>query len=121
MSQTIRVSLPGYDALSESNIFNYSVYADSDNILIKEFNRGTMSLSSGETNSAFHGFGYIPFVLAFGRQTSGTVTDWTLLMSGGSESGLLYVEVDTDLVYFTKTPNGNTGEVAYYIFYDQQV
>jgi len=33
MSQTIRVSLPGYNALTETDIDNYALYADSDNIL----------------------------------------------------------------------------------------
>jgi len=121
MAQTIRVSLPGYNALTETNIYNYSIYADSDNILIKEFARGSGTLASGATATIAHNLGYIPHVKVFGKQTSGTVTDWTLLLAGGAEAGLLKAELDTTNLYITKINNGNNGSYKYYIFYDQQV
>lgn len=121
MAYTMRVSLPGYNALTEANLYNYSIYADSDNILIKELARGSGNLASGATATIAHNLGYIPHVKVFGKQTSGTTTDWTLLLAGGSEAGLLYVELDTTNLYVTKIGNGQTGSYKYYIFYDQQV
>ena len=62
MTQTIRVSLPGFNAGTDTNIDHYSVYSDSDNILIKEKTRGTVNVANGATGTVAHGLGYIPFV-----------------------------------------------------------
>ena len=117
----LRVALPGYNALTDTDPSHFSIFSDSDNVLIKEFARGSGDLASGATATIAHNLGYIPHVKVFGKQTSGTVTNWTLLLAGGSEAGLLYVEVDTTNIYITKIANGNTGSYKYYIFYDQQV
>ncbi len=65
MSQTMRVSLPGYDCLTDGTIDHYSVYADTDNVLIKEQARGTLSVANGYNGTISHALGYVPFSLVY--------------------------------------------------------
>mgnify|MGYP001566943219 FL=1 len=117
MTQTIRVSLPGFNAGTDTNIDHYSLYADSDNVLIKEKTRGTISVANGAIGTVAHGQSYIPFTLAFGS-FGGT----RAYLSGNdlSSSYPVFMRLDGTNVYFI---NNNSGTVSfqYYIFYDQQV
>jgi hypothetical protein len=62
MTTTVRVALPGYDAGTDTNLDHFSLYADEDNVLIKQkFGTvGTISAYTG-TNTYTHDLGYIPF------------------------------------------------------------
>lgn len=67
MSSSIRVSLPGYDALTDTNLDHYSLYADIDNILIKRLLIGTANITDGSPTilTIPHNLGYIPFFLVY--------------------------------------------------------
>ncbi len=115
MTQTIRVSLAGHNALTESGIDNYALYADGDNVLIKEKARGSIEVASGDSESIAHGLSYVPFVLVFFESASG---EWTLVTGSGYQS--IYAEVNTtNLILYNKL--GSAKDFKYYIFYDQQV
>lgn len=118
-SKVIRVSLPTYDALTDSDPDHYALYSDEDWILIKEKTRGSVELDSGETETIAHGLAYVPFVLVYGKQTTGTVTNWFLC--GTKDEFLVYFEVNSTNLLIKKIDNGCNGEAKYYIFYDQQV
>ncbi len=113
MTQTMRVSLPGHDALFESDIYNYSIYADSDNILIKENARG--SGDTDDTVNIDHSLGYIPFYLLYteispGRYRVNSFFD----VAGGTwrcNAGTTFLNIINGI--------GSSAGYRYYIFYDQ--
>lgn len=114
MGYTIRVSLPGYNALTDTNPDHYALYSDEDWILIKEKARGALSATSSG-NGVSHGLGYIPSIMVFYKDGS----SWNMT------SGDLYDDrplalVDGAALYVFGTSSGTT-EFKYYIFYDQQV
>jgi len=45
MSQVIRVSLPGYNALTDTNPDHFALYSDEDWILVKEFGRSDFNIN----------------------------------------------------------------------------
>jgi hypothetical protein len=117
MGQVIRVSLPGYNALTDTNPDHYALYSDQDWILIKEKARGSISVSSLSTIS--HNLGYIPFVLVFGQDNTGK---WfTVVGTGGlSTKFVASIYIDGQKLYIQNN-NGYTANFKYYIFYDQQI
>lgn len=112
MTQTIRVTLPTFDATTETDIDNYALYTDDDYILIKEKARGSSSVN-GTTNIA-HGLGYVPFCLVFAEISTGV---WRKLFSHPLDgTGYWYEINDTNLVLRNST--GSAKSFSYYIFYD---
>lgn len=105
MAQTIRVSLAGYNALTETVINNYALYADSDNVLLKENARG--DLASG--GSFTHSLGYLPFYLTFGEISAGL---YQLATGWDAVSGIPRARSTFNIL---KTAGG---AMQYYIFYD---
>lgn len=71
MAFTVRVSLPGNDALTETNTDKFALYADADNILIKEERRGTVSLAFNELGTVSHNLGYVPLYLVYSEVSAG--------------------------------------------------
>ena len=124
MGMTMRVSLPGYDALTDTNIDHFALYADQDYVLIKEQNRGSVSISSYNAATVSHNLGYIPYFLAFASASflMGTTryNGWIQCSAGGAVSPPIYgAFVDgTNLTMFNNS--GSTTPFFYYIFYDQQ-
>ena len=113
MGMTMRVSLPGYNALTDGTIDHYSLYADSDNILIKELTRGTQSNSGTIT----HSLGYIPVV--FGWVNNGG----TMQFLSGNDAGAAFsqtIDVDTQNIRLNNN-SGGTYTFNYFIFYDQGI
>jgi hypothetical protein len=70
-SAKLKVALPGYNALTDTNLDHYSVYSDQDNILIKEYSRFQGTISSGGSQTINHNFNYIPFFMSFAYQDYG--------------------------------------------------
>ena len=60
MGMEMRVSLPGYDCLTDTNLDHYALNSNEDNVLIKEYTRGTATISAGGTLQVPHNLGYIP-------------------------------------------------------------
>ena len=108
MSQTIRVSLPGKDAGTSTTIDDFALYADSDNVLIKEKERGTVS----GNGTVIHDLGYVPSFAAY--MGSGDA-QWWVYGVGIYAPWEVHATVDKILFY------GGTATSKYYLFYDQQV
>lgn len=113
MAQTFRISLPTYNALTDSDPRHYSLFADSDNVLIKEHSRGSASVSNGGTEEVDHGLGYLPHFFAYTEMSSGRYR-----LTNGYNIYLGWKTwVDTSTLYI----NNNSGQEAgtkYFVFYD---
>jgi len=112
MAQTIRVALSTYNALTDSDINHYALYADSDNILIKEKARGSGNVAGA--SSVAHNLGYIPFFIVMGKTDTGEykVANAYQLLHGDWRN---YVD-DTNLNFDEFTSSED--DYQYYIFYD---
>lgn len=113
MGQTIRVSLPGYDALTDSTPDHYALYADQDWVLIKEFVRGTTSIANSATGTITHNLGYIPMVFVYVSDGA----SWDLVTGVLNRPYSTYA-IDTTTLRITNV-TGSTQTFLYYIFYDQ--
>lgn len=109
MAQTVRVSLPTYNALTDTDVRHYSLFADADNVLIKEFTRGSRT----GTGNITHNLGYYPHFYGYGEVSSGRFQ----IMNGYNLFGNFYSEVDTTKLYLS-TLLGASTVMKYYIFYD---
>lgn len=71
MSVTVRITQYGYEALTETDLSKYVLYADSDNILIKEQSRGSGTVALNNIATIAHNLGYIPFYKVWCEVASG--------------------------------------------------
>ena len=115
MSMTMRVSLPTYDALTDGTVDHYSVYADTDNVLIKEKSRGTIVTADGAVGTINHNLGYVPFYLVYSQisPTRYRINNAYDIVGSGwrAYSGTANLFIDNMF--------GTAGTVSrYYIFYD---
>lgn len=124
MTQTIRVSLPGYNALTDTDPDHFALYADEDWVLIKELTRGSVVVPAGQTRSVSWSLSYIPLVLVYVREgnTFRTVSGQVVDYSDNTESGtsLPYVGIFSGAIGFIN-PTGSSVEFKYFICYDQQI
>jgi len=119
-SAKLKVALPGYNALTDTNTDHFSVYSDDDNILIKEYSRFQGTISSGGSQTINHNFNYIPFFRSYAYQDYGP-----------DGSGTFYTQVEHnafDWVYRAYSTinnfvmvngNGSAVPMTDFIFYDQ--
>lgn len=117
MAMTMRVSTPGNNALTETDTDKYALYADADNILIKEKQRGTINIAHAANGTVAHNLNYVPYALAYGD-----ISSKFYALSGG----FLSSNIDATLRVSTanlviRNVTGATRTFYYYIFYDQQV
>jgi hypothetical protein len=113
MSNTIRVALPGYDALTDTDPDHFALYTDEDWVLIKEKSRSTVSVGANSTKTVAHGLSYVPLVFAFAETSSGV---WKRI-DGDSFDGNYVLSVDNTNVNLTNNTAG-AKNFSYYIFYD---
>lgn len=123
MGMTARVSLPGYNAGTDTNLDHYSLYADVDNVLIKRQSQGSVTLpvagTSGATIGTYaHNLGYIPFFLAYTDYGAGT--SWNIL---NNQYNLFSVPqaisgADGTNLYLVNFNGAGTSNYQYSIFYD---
>ena len=114
MGQVIRISLPGYIATNDNDATHYSVFSDSDNVLIKENARGSGTLSTGGSVNINHNLGYIPMFIIYGEVSSGRyrmVSNYNIL--GAWWRGY----TTTNTLTIENQQSGGTN-YRYYIFYD---
>ena len=115
MANVIRVALPGYNALTDTNPDHFALYGDEDWVLIKEKMNGYVNIQPSSNVHIVHSLGYIPMVFVYGREASGT---WTLILGDSSDSAGHIELTSTDLIIY----NGSGVKAIpfiYYIFYDQ--
>ncbi len=110
MAITLRVSLAGFDALTETDQTKFSLYADEDNILIKEQSRGTVN---GQNESVAHSIGYNPHFYAYGEISAGRFQ----IMTGYNLFGSFRAYTDNSNLYLVNT-TGSDKDMRYFVFYD---
>lgn len=115
MSANIRVSLPGFNALTSNNPDEFALIADENNVLIKEQSRGSGTVSLSSSVTITHSLGYIPFYLVYGEISTNTYRLVNAQDPVGS--GWKSHATTTTLVITNLHSNTYTG-YRYYIFYD---
>ena len=114
MAQTFRVSLSGYNALTDTDPNHFALYADGDNVLIKEKTRGSQSVNGSSSVNIAHGIGDTPLCLVFVETSSGV---FRKLFSHPLDGAGYWYEVNsTNLELHNSTGSAKT--FYYYIFYD---
>ncbi len=114
-----KVALPGYRADTDNNPDHFSVYYDQndpeENVLIKEFTRGSATIANNASQTITHNLGYVPLVFCFVQLDPNT---WALI---GGDSGAInaYIEVTKTTLIIHNTSFTTTNKFKYYIFYDQ--
>lgn len=117
MNQTVRASLPAVNALTEDNIFQYAIYADSDNVLIKEKERGIIEVANNSTQVLNHNLGYIPLVLIYAQVGANRI-----LLTGSDLTSTYEINLNVGIETISITNNaGSNATVKYFIFYDDQI
>lgn len=121
MSYTIRVSLPNYNALTDSNPDHYALYSDENWILIKEFTRGSVSATTNG-QAVSHGLGYVPTVFAF-YNDNGIWKEVTGQQFKTLDSSQRYpcIFVSSIGVFFFGIDPSTPTNFKYFICYDQQI
>lgn len=115
MAQTLRISLETFNALTETDLDNFALYADADNVLIKEHSRGSGTLSLGSSATINHNLGYIPSYMVWGEISSGVyrLVNAQSPVGGGWKA----YSTTTDLI-ITNSHSATFTGYRYYIFYD---
>lgn len=116
----MNVALPGYNALTDTNLDHFSLYTNEDNVLIKEFTRGSISVGSGVDQTIPHNLGYVPFFLVFVNETSLGGSSWALVGIGSILSMLYAASADTTNLVISNF-GASSRTFKYFIFYDNQV
>jgi len=115
MARGIKIALPGYNALTDTNPNHFSLYVDQqvDYILIKEKLTSTVSVTSSTTIA--HNLGYAPFCLVFYESSSGV---WRKIHGATSpaSSDPYFLVDNTNLTLYNTL--GSPIEMTYHIFYD---
>jgi len=117
----MRVSLPTYNALTDTNPDHFSLYTDEDWILVKEKTRG--SVTTDGTENITHNLGYVPFfIVMVYYEAYGLEIGWTPIQFFQSAFELpeYYAQSNTTRLQIVNTTGSET-YFKYYIFYDQQV
>lgn len=115
MARGIKIANSGINALTDTDPKNFSLYVDgsTDHVLLKEYTRGTASLTTFASTDITHNLGYIPNVLVAVEIGS----DYQFVY------GLAFYETFNCYVSTTKLHLQNRDSVtrvfSYYIFYDQ--
>ena len=120
MGMTMRVSLPGYDCLTDTNLDHYGLYTDSDYLLIKENTSGTVGINYADTGTINHSLGYVPMAIVWGEDVNGN-----LIISGArnavSLSNEWLCQVTSSKVLITQGVGVGTKTCDYFVFYDRVV
>lgn len=123
MGNVLRTALPGYNALTDTNLDHFSLYTDQDNILIKEKTRGTFARATG-TETIAHNLGYVPDFRVFVDDQASAFVRYGWKAVAARHSAFLApnftAEADDTNLYVTNN-SGVSCDFIYYIFYDNQV
>ena len=116
MTYTMRVSLPGNDAGTTTDIDKFALYADADNILIKEKSRGSIQVDNASTGTIAHNLGYKPLVYVYGE----TSTDDKFKLVHGYDTNIDYrMYLGTANLFVYNNTGTDDREVRYFIFHDE--
>ena len=119
MSNVLRVIAPQFaenNALIDLDPSHYSLFSDSDNILIKEFARGITDLiNDGSSQVITHNLGYPPHFLVYSEVSTGRYrvnNDFNIY------SGTWSIDVSTTTLTILNRTGTNSLLARYFIFYD---
>jgi len=114
MPQIIRVALPGYDCLTDTNPNHFALYTDGniDYILIKEKLRAKISVNG--TVNINHNLNYVPYCLVFAEIST---ERWRKLFSTPIDSSGYSYSVNTTQLVLSNT-TGVAKNYSFYIFFD---
>jgi hypothetical protein len=107
----IRVALPGYNALTDTNPDHFALYSDEDWVLIKEKMRGSVSVGAFSSETITHNLGYVPFYAVYADR------EW---VSGYNIYSSYRVYATTTTLVISNT-SASAKTFAYYLFYDRQL
>jgi len=110
MGKVIRVALPGYNALTDTDPNHFSLFTGENDILIKEQSRGTVN---GQSTNITHGLNYYPHFYAYGEVSAGRFQ----IMTGYNLFGDFRAYVDKTKLYLQNT-TGSDKDMRYFVFYD---
>lgn len=113
--RAIRVALSGYNALTDEDPRNYSLFTDEENILIKEHSRGSVQIDDGDTSEISHNLGYKPHVYVYGEDSTDDEFD---LVNGYNIFIGWKFKVDNNKLYINNFTGTDDREARYFIFYD---
>ena len=126
MAGFIKLALPTYNALTDTDPDHFSLYTDgtTDHVLIKEFDRDSVSVNAMSTLTIAHNLNYIPdFKPYVNDQASAFVRyGWKLVAAQNSAfiANNFYAYADDTNLYITNN-TGSAADFVYYIFYENQV
>lgn len=116
VNYSMRVSLPGYDAGTDTNLDHFALYTDQDNVLIKEFTRGIGTIATNGTLQIAHNLGYVPFFLSYINMGGGTSALIPAFCNDGPSVPDAYAASNKGTLSITNFDLQTT--FPYYIFYD---
>lgn len=122
MSQVVRIALPGYDALTDTDPDHFSLYSDIDNVLIKRFATGQSTIADGSPTilDITHNLNYIPFFIAYYSPLADGV--WSILNNQYNPFSVpdALAAIDTTKLHLYNFGGHGSGNIkpAYDIFYD---
>jgi hypothetical protein len=117
MAQVFKISLPGYNAETDTNPDHFALYVDQlvDYILIKEKTYATVSVTAGDSTNVAHNLGYVPFCLVFVESSSGV---WRKVFGTPIDgAGASFTVDDTNLTLYNNYATNKS--FSYHIFYDK--
>ncbi len=115
MAIKLRISLATINALTDNDPRNYSLFADTDNVLIKEHSRGSEQVDDPGSLTVNHALGYAPHFYTYAE----TGTDGRFrIVAGYNIYGEFRSHADTDELVVVNVSLNDDREVRYFIFYD---
>ena len=116
MAQGIKITLPTYNALTDTNPQHFSLYVDGseDHIIIKEKARGTESVNATTSENVAHGLSYAPLALVHTEVSSG---EFQFVSGYNIYSSFNMYVTTTNLVLVNGDSSSRT--FTYIIFYDE--
>ncbi len=117
MANVVRVALPGFNALTDTNPAHFSLFVGgtTNQTLVKEQSRGTASVSSFNEGTVVHGIGYYPYAMSATEVNTGEY-EWIYNAFGGAYNPY-YMYVTTQNIVFGNQ-DSVTKPFTYSIFYD---
>lgn len=113
---TIRVALPGYRVDTDTDPDHFALFGDEDWVLIKEKERGSVTVANGSSQTITHGLGYVPMVFVYGQLQN---DEWTQIFGDSTELSA-YIDV-TATTLVIHNSYAQSKQFKYYIFYDRIV
>lgn len=119
MSQTIRVTVPGANALTETDPNKFALKADESSVLIKENARGTSALGNTSSTTVTHGVGYVPMCLVWGDDENGNLIYGVEKFGFDTFNNTWRVRITSTTLVITQLVDATSRNERYFVFYDQ--